>query len=308
MSIAAPREDKPALGIVIALICFLIFTIMDTIAKYLASIGYSPLQVVFFRYALHLLPVLIWFLPREGVQIIRARRPRIQILRTGCLMTSSVLNFFAVSYLPLPVTISIFFASPLIISIFAIPILGERIGLRRLTAILVGFIGVLVITQPWSAQFHWAMLLSIGAVTGTSLYFTLTRLVAGTDTNATSQLYAAGIPTIVLLPIVFSVWQSPAALFDLSLFILVGLLGFVGHAAITFASRFAQASTLAPVVYSQMFYATAISWMVFSVVPGPSTYGGAAIIIGSGLYIWVRERQLRKPASALGAVKTAADP
>ena len=304
MSLPKPREDRAALGVGIALACFFIFTCMDTTAKYLAGQGYSPLQVAFFRYAFHFLPVLIWFLPREGRQITRAARPGIQVLRALCLLASTVLNFFAVRYLPLPVTISIFFTSPLIISLLAIPILGERIGIRRLSAILVGFVGVLVITQPWSVEFHPAFFLSFGAVTGASLYFILTRLVAGADTNATSQFYAAGIATFLLVPPVIAVWITPETPLHLGLFALNGLLGFTGHALITQAYRYAQASTLAPVVYSQMFYATLLSWLVFSAVPGANTYIGAAIIIGSGLYIWLRERQLRKPASALGQVKT----
>ena len=303
MSQPKPREDRAALGVGIALFCFLVFTGMDSIAKYLAGKGYSPIQVAFFRYTFHFLLVLIWFLPREGTEILRAARPGVQVLRALCLLGSTVLNFFAVRYLPLPVTISIFFASPLLISLMAIPILGERIGIRRLSAIVVGFMGVLVITQPWSTDFHWAFFLSLGAVTCASLYFTLTRAVAGTDTNATSQFFAAGIATLTLLPAVLGVWVTPQSLADLALLVVIGLMGFGGHALITQAYRYAEASTLAPVVYSQMFYATVISWLVFSVVPGPATYVGSGIIIASGLYIWLRERQLRKPASSLGGNK-----
>ncbi len=289
-----PREDRLGLGVVIALIVFLFFTLIDTSAKWLALAGYPPMLVVFSRYFFHAAMSLVWFLPTEGWGMLRARRPDLQLWRTVFLAAGTIFNFFAVKYLPLSVTISIFFASPMLISLLSIPILGERIGSRRFAAIVVGFCGVLVITQPWSVSFQPAMLLSLAAVTCASLFFVMTRKLAGEDTNATSQIWSAGIATVALIPVAVAVWETPQTYLHWAIFIIAGLFGFFGHALMVVAYRYAEAVKLAPVVYSQIFYATALGWLVFGTVPTASTAVGAAIIIASGLYIWARERQLRQ--------------
>jgi len=193
------------------------------------------------------------------------------------------------------VTIWIFFAYPLVVGLLSIPILGEQVGLRRLGAIALGFVCVLVIAEPWGAGFHWAMLLSLGAMVTAALYFVLTRAVAGADTNATSQFFTAGIATLILAPVAVPLWVQPAGAVQWAVLCTLGLLGFSGHVLLTHAYRFVSASTLAPVIYVQIFYAVALSWLVFGVLPGANTYLGAAIIMASGLYIWMRERRLATP-------------
>lgn len=308
MSRENPRDDNVPLAIGIALVCFLIFTCMDTIAKWLAGQGYPPLQTAFMRYGFHLLAALVFFLPSEGTSILRAAHPGLQALRAFLLLASTVLNFTAVKYLPLPVTISIFFATPLVVTLLSKVFLGEKVGPRRLAAIVTGFVGVLVITQPWSADFHPAMILGVIAMCCASSYFVLTRVIAGRDSNATTQLYAAGLAAVALAGPAALVWIPPAGPLDWALMVCIGLFGFLSHAMLTYAYRFAPASSMAPVVYSQMFYATVLSWIVFGVIPTLWTYVGAAIIIGSGLYIWMRERQLARPPSPLGNQKSATPP
>ncbi|MEO1312538.1 MAG: DMT family transporter [Pseudomonadota bacterium] len=291
-----PREDRLTAAILILFGAFFCFTLIDSSAKWLVAAGLPALQVVFIRYAVHFCVALSVFVPSEGREIFRSNAPRIQIGRALMLLGGTTFNFFALSHLPLTITTAIFFASPVVVSLLAIPILGERIGLRRFLAILVGFAGVLIIVAPWGVAFHWSMVLALGALLCASMYFVLTRMIAGVDNNPTGQIYTSGLPTLALLPFVLHSWTWPATPLDWGVTLLIGLCGAIGHSLFTVSYRYAPASTLAPVVYVQVIYASAISWAVFSQPPDLKTILGTTLIIAAGLYIWLRERQLRQPS------------
>lgn len=274
-------------------LAILLFTLIDTSAKWLILTGLPAMQVVFSRYAGAFLTAALFFLPRGGLSEFRSNRPWIQALRALALLGSTIFNFYALKYLPITLTIAMFFAMPIVVTLLSIPILGESVGLRRFLAVVTGFIGVLVIVQPWSAQFHWAVIFSIGALLFASTYFVLTRLLAGVDNNSTSQLWTNGLATLALLPIALQNASWPENPLNMFLFLFIGFLGGVGHILATLAYRFAPASTLAPVTYVQVIYATAVGYLVFDTLPTMWTATGTAIIIASGVYIWQRERVRR---------------
>jgi drug/metabolite transporter (DMT)-like permease len=290
MVAASPREDRPTAAVLIMASAIFLFTLIDTSAKWLILAGLPAMQVVFSRYVGAFLTTLIFFIPRRGLGEFRSNRPWIQILRALTLLGSTVFNFLALRYLPITLTIAMFFAMPIVVTLLSIPILGERVGLRRFLAVLTGFIGVLVIVQPWGAQFHWAVFLSIGALFSASTYFVLTRLLAGIDNNSTSQLWTNGLATLALAPIALQNAVWPENTLNMLVFLFIGFLGGVGHILATLAFRFAQASVLAPVTYVQVIYATAAGYLVFNTLPTIWTAIGTAIIIASGVYIWQRER------------------
>ena len=290
MVAASPREDRPTAAVLIMASAIFLFTLIDTSAKWLIMAGLPAMQVVFSRYVGAFLTALIFFIPRRGLGEFRSNRPWIQVLRALALLGSTVFNFLALRYLPITLTIAMFFAMPIVVTLLSIPILGERVGLRRFLAVLTGFIGVLVIVQPWGAQFHWAVFLSIGALFSASTYFVLTRLLAGIDNNSTSQLWTNGLATLVLAPIALQNAVWPENTLNMLVFLFIGFLGGVGHILATLAFRFAQASVLAPVTYVQVIYATAAGYLVFNMLPTIWTAIGTAIIIASGVYIWQRER------------------
>lgn len=303
MSQAGTRENRPDRAIGIVLFSFLLFTGLDTVARYLALAGLHPAQIALMRSGVHLAIVVAIFLPREGWDIIRTRRPGIQLIRGIALMLTTVLNFYAVRELPIATTIAIIFAMPLIVCLLAWPILGERVGPRRLIAVATGFGGVLIITDPWGGGFHPAMFYSLAAAAAAALYFTLTRLVAGEDTAITSQFFVGLVATAGMLPLGLGAWVPPESTLQWGLLVLAGVLGFVGHLLITVANRFAEASVIAPMIYSQMVYAIVLGWIVFGDLPNQTTFLGSAIVIASGLYIWLRERRLaeagaKTPAAA----------
>ncbi|SHI74393.1 Permease of the drug/metabolite transporter (DMT) superfamily [Palleronia salina] len=291
----AAREDRLGLGVGMMALAVLGFTCIDTSAKWLVLAGLPAIQVVFARYAVHFLQALVMFLPREGGDAIRSNAPKRQALRSLFLMGSTVCNFTALQYLPLTVTTTIMFSGPIAVTLLAIPILGERVGIHRLVAVCVGFLGVLVVMQPWGAEFHPAMLLNLLAMTLASLYFIMTRMLAGIESNATSQVWASGLATLVLLPFAWSVWVWPDSVGGYVVLCLVGIFGGTSHIFATYAHRLADASILAPMIYIQIVLAAIASILVFGTWPTVWTLLGGLIIIAAGVYIWHRERERRGP-------------
>ena len=299
---AAPADAarRLSLGFGLMLVAFAMFVVMDTSAKWLVLSGLAALQVAFMRFAVHFLLVLAAYAPREGASLLRSNAPRLQLARGALLSGATLLNFTALKYLPLPVTISIFFVGPLLVCLLSIPVLGERVGPRRFLAVAAGFGGVLVILQPWSERFDWHVLLSLGATTCASTYFVLSRLIRGADGNGTTQLYASLTGTFVLAPFALAAWTWPADPAQWGLLVLLGTFGLTGHSMVVRAHEFAEASVLAPTVYSQILYVSLASWLVFGQPPEAATLAGSAIVIASGLYVWWRERALAGAPAAPG--------
>jgi drug/metabolite transporter (DMT)-like permease len=296
MAVAA-REERRLAAIILMLLAFLVFTGIDTSAKWLVQAGLPPAQVVFVRFAAHFAIAVALILPQEGLRLFQTRAPLQEILRGLFLVGGTFFNFFALRYLPLTVTVSIFFAAPLVVCALSVPLLGERVGPRRWAAIGVGFIGVLVVTRPWGASFHWAMLLSLGTLFCASMYFVMTRKLAGVDSVGTQQFLTSLIAMTVAAPMGLAGWTWPAMPVDWMAFALIGVFGWGGHQLAINAHRFAPASALAPFVYVQIIYMTAASWAIFHTPPDGWVLAGAAIVIGAGLYIWLRERRLAQGAS-----------
>ncbi|SHI06004.1 DMT family transporter [Marivita hallyeonensis] len=288
-----PREDKTAAGIGVMLLAVALFTCIDTSAKWLLIAGLPALQVVFARYAGHLIVALLVYLPQEGRAALRSQSPKLQFLRSICLLGSTILNFLALSYLPITLTTTIQFTIPIVVTLLAIPMLGETVGIRRIVAVCVGFSGVLVVTQPWGAEWHPAMLFSITSVIVASLYFVMTRMLAGIESNATQQVWSSAVATAVLLPFVIKGWTWPSDPTAWVVFCGIGFFGATGHIAATTAHRWADASLLSPMFYAQIVFAAFAGIVVFNTWPTIYTLGGGAIIIASGLYIWARERKVK---------------
>ncbi|MBE7733628.1 DMT family transporter [Devosia faecipullorum] len=294
-----PPAERRLLGIGLTLIGYFMFTGIDSSAKWLGLVGISFIQIVFLRYFLHLLLVAAIHLPRHGRALVRSGNVKLQALRALALMGATACNFLAVQYLPLTVTGAIGFTVPLLICALSVPLLGEHVGWRRWVAIGVGLIGILVIVRPGTDAFHPATLLCLLAALSTAFYMLLTRRVSGIDSAATSQFYVGIFATICLLPIVPFFWSWPSSTDGWIAFFAVGLFGFVGHQLITVAAGFAPATVLAPFAYFQIFFLAGSSWLIFNQPPDMWLYIGAPIVIASGLYIWLRERQLARPLNAV---------
>ncbi|MBD8065305.1 DMT family transporter [Devosia sp. PTR5] len=291
-----PPVERRLLGIGLALAAYFMFTGIDSSAKWLGLVGIPALQIVFLRYVIHLGLVATVHLPRHGWAMAQSQDIRLQFFRALALLGATGCNFLALQYLPLTVTGSIAFTAPLFISALSIPMLGETVGWRRWTAIGVGFIGVLVIVRPGTDAFHPAALLCLFAAFSTAFYMLLTRKVSAHDSAATSQFYVGIFATALLAPFVPFIWVWPSTVDGWITFFTVGIFGFIGHQLITMASGFAPASVLAPFAYFQIIFLAASSWLIFNQPPDLWLYVGAPIVVGSGLYIWLRERANARPS------------
>ena len=291
MSGVLPREERTAGGVALMLLAVVFFTCIDTSAKWLSIAGFPVLQIVFARYAGHLIYATALYVPQEGWAAFRSNAPLKQFLRSAFLFCGTILNFQALKYLPITVTTTIAFAGPIVITVLAIPLLNERVGLRRFLAVCVGFLGVLVVVQPWGAEFHPAMFFSLGTLFLASLYFIMTRMLAGIESNATQQVWSSALATFTLAPFAARVWIWPESAGQWMVLCAIGAFGATGHILTTIAHRWADASILAPMIYSQIFLAAVAGILVFGTWPTVWTLAGGTIIIGSGLYIWQREQR-----------------
>jgi drug/metabolite transporter (DMT)-like permease len=282
-----------AIGFMLAAIAIL--PVMNVTVKYLAQ-EYSTTQLVWARYTGHLVFVLALFLPRHGFAMLRAHKPGVHIVRSSLMFLSTVMFFFGVRYIDVPVASSINFTAPLMVTALAVPFLGEKVGVRRWAAVCVGFAGALIVIRPGSAVAHWAMIFSFGSAVMYALYQVLTRRFATADSAETSVTYIALVGTAISTVALPFQGGLPHTWFDAALFALCGLIGALGHWFIIRAFRVGEASVLSPFNYGQLIMATAASYAVFGTLPDLWTWVGAGIIISSGLYITYRETVLRARA------------
>lgn len=290
-----PIEDRRLLGIGLMLAGYFCYTVIDSCAKLLSASGLPTMEVVFVRYAGQCILVLAIFLPRAGVKALTATRNLpLEVARGLCLLGSTVFNFLAITFLPLTVTSAISFTMPLILCALSIPLLGETVGWRRWLAIAVGFVGVLVIVRPGTEAFHPAVVLSLITAVFSAFYNLLTRKLAGVDSTTTQQFYAATVATLCIAPFSLGGWTWPYEVVPWLAFGGIGVAALVGHLFITTAHRYAPASVLAPFGYLQIIFMTGASWLLFNQPPDVWLFVGAPIVMGSGLYIWLRERRLSK--------------
>jgi len=289
--VAQQQRRQRLIGI--ALMCGAVatFSCLDSTAKYLNH-HMDTLQVVWARYTGAFLLALIVSNPvtRPGLMI--TKRPLLQIGRSSLLFGSTVLNFIALRWLQLDEALSILFSTPFLVAALSGPILGEWIGVRRWIAILVGFSGVLLVTRPGFGGIHPAAALSMLSAICYAFYSISTRVLARTDTNETTLFYTNLVGAMAMLPIVPFVWTTPHETLIIVLMTITGAFASIGHYMLIAAHRRAPASTLAPFIYSQLVWVLILGYVVFDNLPSGWTIAGAVIVVGSGLYILNRERQL----------------
>jgi len=289
-SLPAPQR-RILLGILFMCSTALFFPLMSGVAKLLGQ-DYSSLQVSWARAFGHILFLLAAFLPRFGLGLLRTRRPVLQLFRSALLFTSNLSHFFAITFIPLAKAASISLTSPLIVALLAWPMLGERTTPARVAALLVGFVGVLVVIRPGSEVFHWASLFVVLSATCYALYQILTRRVAGVDSPETSAIYSSVVGAFGMLLVVPFVWKTPTGLLDIAMFCGMGVLGATGHYCVARALNYAPANIVSPFQYCQLVGSIGIGWLLFGDWPDFGTCLGAAVIIAAGLWIgWSQTRR-----------------
>jgi drug/metabolite transporter (DMT)-like permease len=276
------------------------FPFINASAKYLSNVDYPITEVVWARFAGHLVFVVLAFFPRQGWALFATSRPAMQVTRSILLLGSNALFVAAIGRLPLATASAIGFAAPFIVTALSVPVLGEQVGIRRWSAVVVGFLGVLLVIRPGAGFANWATLLVLASTASYATYQVVTRLVALHDKPETGIVYAALVGTAVMSVIAPFDWRVPGALLDWLAFACLGFFGGFGHYFVIKALRCGPAAVIAPFGYGELVGSTIIGYYAFGNFPDAWTWLGAAIIVACGVYIAYREgvrRQLAAPAT-----------
>lgn len=275
-------------GALYALAAFAIFATHDVLIKYLGS-GYSPFQIIFFT-TLMSFPLTTIMLMRDETQAnLRPNHPWWTAIRTFCTIIAMTSAFFAFSVLPLAQTYAILFATPLLITLLAIPILGESVGLRRLIAVTVGLGGVVVVLRPGSAEVGLGHLAALACAIFSAIAAVIIRKIGRDERNVVMLLYPL-LANFLLMSLVMPRYYEPMPIVDLGAVAMVSVLGFAAGLFLIAAYKHAEAAMVAPMQYSQIIWATVYGLLFFGEGIDFITVLGATIIIGSGLYIVFREQ------------------
>ncbi len=283
-------SDMPksnAQGAMLSLGAFGIFSTHDLVVKLLGS-QFSPFQVVFFS-VLFAFPVVSIMLLRDRTDgNLIPRYPLWTAARTAAQVTSTVCVFYAFSALPLAQTYAILFAAPLLITVLAIPILGEKVGWQRGAAVLVGLGGVMVVLQPGSTVLGLGHAAAFIGACASALASVIVRKVGSEERNAVLILYPM-VANFLLMGAMLPFVYEPMQITHIGGFAIMAILNVSAMLLQIAAYRNAAAGIVAPMQYSQIIWATIFGALIFGESPGTNTYIGAAIVICSGLFIVLRE-------------------
>ncbi|WP_439541801.1 DMT family transporter [Hyphomicrobium sp.] len=290
------RDRLTAIGLMVAAV--VLFSGLDTAAKYLVTReGLSVAQVVWSRFVGQFVLLLV-LLPAFGIMTAKAlfttNRFGLQMARSVLMVGTTAFNFLALEHLRLDQTITIVFLAPLVVALLAGPLLGEWVGARRLIAILVGFIGVLIAVRPGLGAVPPAVLYAFAAMAVYALFMLLTRYMAHFDPPLVTLFYSMFVGTFVGAPFAFAEWQAPPDILSCVLLASLGVLGGTGHWLFLHAYRLAPASAIAPFLYMQLLSMVAFGFAVFGDLPDVWTLAGATLIVASGVYLVQRERRLAR--------------
>jgi S-adenosylmethionine uptake transporter len=274
-------------GAVYSLLAFGIYATHDVVIKFLGS-DYTSFQIIFFSGLLGFPLVSLMLMSDRSDGNLIPRHPWWSLIRSITAVTTGAAGFYAFSVLPLAQTYAILFAMPLLITLLAIPMLGEKVGIRRGIAVLVGLIGVMVVLRPGSADLSLGHLAALGAAVTGALNSLIVRKIGSEERAAVLMLYpmlASVFATGAMMPFVY----KPMPIEHLGLMGVIAGLGFIAALLIIRAYRTAPAVIVAPMQYSQIIWAAIYGWIFFGESVDNWTVIGTSIITCSGIYIVLRE-------------------
>jgi len=301
---ASEARDAPVRGIVYLVAGISVFSFQDVLIRALSG-AYAVHEIVFVRslVALPLLVLVLWL--GEGLAALRTRRPLLHLVRGAFLLAAYTLYYMAIAAMPLADAVALFFSAPLLITLIAIPALGERVGPRRWLGVAVGFAGVLVMLRPGASALDPAAGFALGAALAYAAGAIVTRRLGASDGGAamafsTTLLYLVVTPVLALvvagtgdggdasLAFLTRPWRLPTTA-DLGLMAACGAIAAFGFLFLSQAYRAAPASTVAPFEYVGLPWAVLWGYAVWGELPGPATLVGVALVVGAGLYVLRRE-------------------
>lgn len=280
------RLSEARRGIAWMLLSVLIAAGMDATSKYLSQ-SYPVMQIVWARYAFQAIPLMLVLAPRLP-RLMRTERLGMQLVRSALLLGATITFITGLKMLPLTEASTILFLAPLIVTALSAPMLGERVGPRRLMAVAVGFTGALIIIRPAGDVVNVWVAFPLATAFLYALYMVTTRQLSRTDSSLTTLVYTGLVGTLVMSAIAPFDWVVPDAR-GWALMVMLGIMGSLNHFALILAFRAAPAAVVSPFDYSRLIWATVLGYLLFGQLPDGWTILGAAVIVGAGLYVYRRE-------------------
>lgn len=285
--VAQARDNTRGASLMLASV--FTFTLMDVLIKHLGG-SYPVVQMLFFRTVLAMLPLSLIIWQAGGLKILKTERLPVHLLRAGFGMTAMYCVFSAITLMPLADATAIIFAAPLFLTALSVPLLGEAVGPRRWAAVTVGFVGILVILDPGEGMFTTGAFFAVASALFMALAMIVVRKLGATEHAACISFYftCCGIVVSTIGLVASGSWITPN-LQDFGLLCMIGILGGIAQFIMTQGFRLAEAAVISPLKYTQMIWAALLAYLIWDEAPDTRLWIGAAIVIGSGLYMLHRE-------------------
>ncbi len=288
-------------GIGLMVVAIGLFSCLDSTAKYMASVAQLPVtQVTWIRFVSQFFLIVGVVGAISVPRLLITRKFTHQIVRSSLMLGSTICNFIALRHMRLDQTQTIYFLTPFLVALLAGPYLGEWVGWRRMMAIIVGFLGILIVVRPGYVAFHPAMGFAFVSMLCYAVFLLLTRYLADHDPPEVTLFYSLIAGALVMAPFALMDWVWPSGTLVWVLLLMMGFWGGVGHYLLILAYRLAPAATLAPFIYFGLITHTIAGYLIFGQVPDAWTLAGASIVIASGIYLLHRERVTAKQRNAAG--------
>lgn len=290
-------RDNPKLGICMMILSTVLFSVLWSLVKILSE-RYPIDEVTFFRSALAFIPIGVMVGTGGGWSILRTRRLSGHLWRSVLGVTSMILGFLSYHLMPLADAVALSFTSPLLVTALSVPLLREKVGIQRWIAVVVGFLGVLLIVKPGGAMFNLGAVTAMGAAVTTAFVMITIRQLNKTDKPLTIVFYFTLFSSLLTaIPLPF-IWVTPTWQ-DWGLLIAMGVTGGTGQYFMTRAFGLAKAAVVSPFNYVGLLWAALFGWVIWSDIPQTHVFVGSAVVVASGLYILYRE--VRKDRAAVPA-------
>lgn len=287
---ARPQSHVPPQAVLLIVAALLCFTLIDAIIKLLTQRYPVPL-LVFARWGVQVVALLLWLVPAMGTRLFRSRELPLQLARGVLLLGASLCFFNALKFLPLAEVTALTYLSPMLVALLSAVFLRERLTALRVAMVAAGLLGMLLIVRPGGEVFHGAALLALAAAGFNAAFQILTRKLAAEDARVT-LVYPAIVGTVLMsFATPWTAIEQAIPWVDVALIVVAGLVGTFGHFLFILAFQRAPASGLTPFTYVQLVWATVVGWAIFGRLPDAFSLAGMLVIAGSGLAVVLHERR-----------------
>ena len=273
------------------LLAWVMLPIMDGFAKYLSA-DLPVLQITWARYFFTVaftFPIMFFFYRN---QLKWSDKPKLQIIRGLILLIANICFFYSISVISLAKALTLAFVAPLIVTAFSPMFLGEKVGFRRWSAVVIGFVGSLIVIRPGFVEINLASLAALGTGIMYGFYLIITRKLSTSDNPLLTLLLTGVVGAVIITCVMPFVWVKPT-LNQWSMMAAIGVFACIGHLFLILSLKYADASKLAPLGYTEIIPNVIIGYYFFSDFPDNWTFVGLAIIVFSGIYISKRERKIK---------------